>query len=81
MTQLQRWMNHYLNEPASGGESWLDLKARVEACLQEHRDQDHNRLWVTHAGVIRTLLHLVNGTPMSDLFAQTIPYAETIRLE
>ncbi|MFM7292833.1 MAG: histidine phosphatase family protein [Planctomycetia bacterium] len=52
--RLQRWMEQWQEAAPPGGESLADLDARVRAAAT---DADHGgpTLWITHAGVIRTL--------------------------
>ncbi len=51
-----------------GGESFLDLKKRVDSVLNRLDNQDSPALLVTHAGVIRVVMHMVLGFPLANIF-------------
>ncbi len=80
---LERWSLDYQNVTVPNGESWQDLKLRCKSLLEDCKSSQAQELvvFVTHAGVIRTLMHLINGTDLNDLFSQPVPYAEPIELE
>lgn len=59
------WMYKNINNCPPNGESFQDLKNRVELILEEisNRDEDSVAI-VCHGGVIRSVLSLLLGTPL-----------------
>lgn len=51
-----------------GGENFLDLKVRVRKALNDLTEDKHPALIVTHAGVIRVLMHLILDFPLENIF-------------
>ncbi len=66
-----------VGSPAPGGESVVQMQARVAAafarCLSMSRDE--RVLLVAHGGVIRALLALVLGMELKRIFTLDVPYA------
>lgn len=79
---LDLWSQDYQNIPIPNGESWQDLKLRCHGFLDDIEINHSQELvvLVTHAGVIRTIKHLVNGTDLNELFSKPVPYAVPIKL-
>jgi alpha-ribazole phosphatase len=68
-TDLDRWMNDFVNESPPNGESMLDLQHRVFAWWGEIKALSHNKIAVvTHAGVIRILHAKFNNIPPDQSF-------------
>lgn len=59
-----------------GGESHLDLEARVTAALAEMTEPT---VWFTHAGVIRALHHLLSDIDHHEALRRPVPYATPVR--
>lgn len=51
-----------------GGESFLDLKERVKPFIDSLEEQELPTLLVTHAGVIRIIMHLALDFPLEHIF-------------
>lgn len=81
--ELDLWMADFVNIRIPGGESYLDLQARVGRCWDRvttdgvrlttgrTADMDEPRgaiALVAHGGVIRSILSGVTGTPLIDSF-------------
>jgi len=81
-SNLQSWMDDYLNVRTTKGESWQDLKLRVNEFLTEIVlcDVRSTRIIVTHAGVIRTINHLLTGESMDAEFSKPVPFATALGL-
>ena len=77
---LDHWSHDYQNVTVPNGESWQDLKTRCETFLADVSKSPSMTIIVTHAGVIRTLKYLRNGTDLNELFGQPVPYATLIEL-
>ncbi|MEM6784181.1 MAG: histidine phosphatase family protein [Bacteroidota bacterium] len=66
---LHAWMGDWTSTPAPGGESFADVRARVDAWLSEHAadaatDDTSSVVVVAHAGPIRALLvHVLDLDP------------------
>ncbi|NDV25935.1 histidine phosphatase family protein [Desulfovibrio sp. JC010] len=63
-----------------GGESFNDLKKRVADFLRE-LDEEGPLMTVTHAGVIRTVLHIVLGFPLDNIFRMKPDYCHATVIE
>ncbi len=81
--QLQHWMQDFVHVNPPGGETLVQMSARVSRFIERLRAQNHQRvLIVTHAGVIRCIwAHLLN-IPLADIFKLAVGYGEpmTFRL-
>ena len=78
-TDLQIWMDDFINVRVPGGESMLDLRNRVEEFWQELMQKTHEKVAiVTHAGVIRMLLTLHRQSAMEDFFKIEVAYGQVI---
>ncbi|WP_321400630.1 histidine phosphatase family protein [Maridesulfovibrio sp.] len=51
-----------------GGENFTDLKERVGSFLEQLNYGEGPIIAVTHAGVIRTVLHIILGFPLINIF-------------
>lgn len=79
---LQAWMNDYVNVCTPGGESMLQMHARVQEFWNELSQSGFRKIGiVTHAGVIRLILSIVRDIALQEVFAIKIRYGEVIRLE
>lgn len=78
-----RWVAHYPNLPAQGGENFPDFEARVlkEVNLLsiEAESIGGDIAVVTHAGVLRTVLRTLHGCSDEEAWKQTASYCCLIR--
>ncbi|CCO22730.1 histidine phosphatase family protein [Maridesulfovibrio hydrothermalis] len=51
-----------------GGENFLDLKDRVSEAINRISSEDTPAVIVTHAGVIRIVMHLILNFPLENIF-------------
>ncbi len=65
---LNTWMNNFVTEKVPGGESNLDLHERAAQFWEELKARRQTSIVVTHAGVIRSFLSIVNGTDLQHAF-------------
>ncbi|HAS88950.1 MAG TPA: histidine phosphatase family protein [Desulfovibrio sp.] len=65
---------------APGGENFTDVRERVSSFL-ERMENDFPAVVVTHAGVIRTILHIVLGFPLENIFRMKPEYCHTTVVE
>jgi alpha-ribazole phosphatase len=67
--------------PFPGGESFLDLRARVLPALEQILDEGAARvLLVSHLGVARVLQCEFGGTPFADLFSLKLEFSDILLL-
>jgi probable phosphoglycerate mutase len=80
-TEYRERERDVVGSPFPGGESFLDLRARVLPALQQVLDQGGaNALVVTHLGVIRVLVCEYGGVPLTDLFSFKLEHGGVILL-
>lgn len=80
--ELKTWMNNFTNEKVPGGESNLDLHRRVSDFWNIVIERDNDCCIVTHAGVIRSILTIVNQSDLKDAFSlYAIKYGEVIKIQ
>ncbi|MGB3466520.1 MAG: alpha-ribazole phosphatase [Cyclobacteriaceae bacterium] len=73
--EQEKWMADYVNIPAPGGESLLDMKKRVADFLEEiTRSKYRSVALVTHSGVIRIISAIVEQTDLARCFDYQLPY-------
>ncbi|MCF0071145.1 alpha-ribazole phosphatase family protein [Dyadobacter sp. CY261] len=79
---LQAWMDDFVNVCTPGGESMMQMYARVEAFWKELGQSGYDKVAiVTHAGVIRLILSIVRQIDLQDIFNINVSYGEVIRVE
>ncbi len=71
------WLKDPFNIPTPGGESFKDVQVRVLEALQ-HADVE--TVIICHAGPIRATQMAWLGLSFEEVFAQTPPYAEAVRI-
>ena len=73
----KEWMDNYLEVKCPNGESFTDLKNRVQEFFNKMRNSGHSRVAaVTHAGVIRVAKGLCEGIKDEDIFSTHLDYGE-----
>jgi alpha-ribazole phosphatase len=78
---LQAWMDDYVNVCTPGGESMMQMYARVSEFWEELRQSDYEKVViVTHAGVVRLVLSIVNQMVLTRIFDIKIAYGEVVRV-
>jgi alpha-ribazole phosphatase len=75
-----RWFNDYVNIPCPRGESFTMTVHRVRQFLDSLSDSDENILIVTHAGIIRVMLVLLENYSVSEAFDRKIGYGEVVNV-
>lgn len=78
---LDLWRDPIQN-PAPGGESYLDFERRVFEAWEELLEAGSGRHWlvVTHGGTIRAILRRILDFPVTRLFRIEVPHACLSRL-
>lgn len=82
--EIDPWMADFVNIRIPGGESYIELHARVNRCWEEIVAVAGSGpvAVVAHGGVIRSILAGLTGTPLIDSFkAFALYYGCVIRLE
>ena len=71
----EKWKADFVNIPAPEGESLGLMHSRVKDFVDELSGQDHERIaLVTHSGVIRIVLAMVEDTPLHKCFDYHLEY-------
>ncbi|MBS1566274.1 MAG: alpha-ribazole phosphatase family protein [Bacteroidetes bacterium] len=66
---IDPWMKDFVQVRIPGGESYIDLHARVNACFHGIAARGHrSAAIVAHGGVLRSILAGITGTPLKDSF-------------
>lgn len=65
--ELDAWGENWQTQGPPHGESFQELKTRVERFL-ERIPQEKEILLVTHGGVIRCLMHILHNHPVDNIF-------------
>lgn len=74
--EVREWFENQLHQPTHGGESFLDMKKRVESFYRDRRKEGYKRILVyAHGGTILTTRIILGETFEGDLFQHLPPYA------
>lgn len=82
--EIDPWMADFVNIRVPGGESYLDLHARVTACFTAIATADAGgpQAIVGHGGVLRSILAGISGTPLDQSFQVfSLHYGCVVRLQ
>lgn len=72
---LEKWRANFVDIPAPGGESLMDMSNRIEEFLAELKSQNRKKVaFVTHSGVIRIISAIAEQTDLSRCFDYQLPY-------
>lgn len=81
-TDLQIWMNNFVNEQPSGGESFVQLHERTRIFLTILKNSNYTSMVIiTHAGVIRSIATHILQVQLKDAFAISCEYGSVTRLD
>ena len=79
--EAKDWMDDFVNAPTPGGESMVQMNARVTHFWQELLKITHqNVAVVTHGGVIRLLLAADRKLPLASAFEIKVDYGDVVIL-
>ena len=79
--ELDKWMINFTTEKVPGGESNKELHDRVISFWNKITKQNKNCCIVTHAGVIRSILSVINDSALDEAFTRyTINYCDVVRI-
>jgi broad specificity phosphatase PhoE len=71
--RLTAWMNRWESDAAPGGETLPDFQTRVRAAAAEITEP---AIWITHAGVIRTLRVRERGITWPEAMREAVAHLE-----
>lgn len=76
-TELNTWMQDFVNLPTPNGENVKALYERVTSFLEEMRSKKYEKvLLVTHAGVIRCIWSYLLEMPVKNMFKIPVGFGE-----
>lgn len=77
----QRWFDDWINTPAPGGESFMDLYQRVSAFLNELREKGTDSACIfTHGGVITCARIYNREYDIKEAFSHIPNYGEIVKM-
>ena len=80
--EFKAWEKDVVLNPVPGGESFSELNERVNSFLQDLLKNNFQAVViVTHSGVIRSMLSLINKISLIDTLNITVEYGAINRLE
>ncbi|MCX7999796.1 MAG: histidine phosphatase family protein, partial [Leptospiraceae bacterium] len=71
--EIEPWYNDFVNVKVPSGESFQELYTRVVDCFK-NSNFTQNQVWITHAGVIRSVICEVLGLDLKNAFRLEIDY-------
>jgi alpha-ribazole phosphatase len=73
--ELDTWMADYINLAPPNGESLQTLVDRFTTFTRDLQAKQYRRaLIITHAGIIRSAMHLFNGVPLNQVMMEKVDY-------
>lgn len=79
--EAEEWFKDYVNVAPPNGESMLDLYSRVEDFIAFLRKSRYESVVVvTHAGVLRCVLAVILGIPLTQVFKVKLNFGQIIKL-
>ncbi|MDB5158791.1 MAG: phosphoglycerate mutase [Mucilaginibacter sp.] len=79
--ESERWTADFINTAPPQGESLHQMNERVMRFWNQLLNYPHQRIVIiTHAGVIRLILALINAIPLQSLFDINVQYGEVVLL-
>lgn len=80
-SDVENWMNNFVVTRCPGGESYIDLYKRVKSFLSEICNfGEEEAIIVTHAGVIRAIVCIVQDIPLHKSFEINVAHGQIISL-
>jgi len=81
-TELDIWMNDFVNQAPPQGESYTHLSKRATTAFFEICNASpKNKIIIAHAGVIRSIIAKLIDKSLQDSFEIKIPYAHVIQIQ
>ncbi len=80
-TEIQPWMNDFVNVAVPNGESYTQLHQRVIRCFEQIQQHAMPLAIVAHGGVLRSILSHITHTPLKESFdAFSLQYGCVVKL-
>ncbi|WP_372795395.1 alpha-ribazole phosphatase [Lutibacter sp.] len=81
-TELDVWMNDFVNVSIPNGEAYTDLFKRATEFFYEITSNNNSKkiIITTHGGVIRSIVANINNIPLSKSFDFKIEYGQIIKI-
>jgi alpha-ribazole phosphatase len=77
---LNKWMIDFENEKVPGGESALDLRARVQSFLKDIMKAGFSKIVIVcHAGTMRTFISVIENISLGEAFKRKVEYGSVMR--
>lgn len=79
---LNPWMEDFVNIRVPNGESFVDLHERVSDFMENEILSKTSKkvIIVAHAGVVRSILCLLNSLPLKDAFQNKVDFGQVIKI-
>ncbi len=77
----KEWFNDYVNTLCPKGESFAMMLHRVRVFIEHLSQSDENILIVTHAGIIRAFLILLENYSVEKAFDTHVVYGQVVMIE
>lgn len=79
---LNPWMEDFVNIRVPNGESFIDLHQRVTHFIENEIliKKPSKAIIIAHAGVIRSILCLLNSLPLKDAFQNKVDFGQVIKI-
>ena len=75
----KNWFADYVNTRCPNGESFIDLTDRIKSFIADLQKNSFNRvLIVTHAGILRAMICLLQGKSPKEAFNTPLEYGQII---
>jgi alpha-ribazole phosphatase len=83
LPEAKFFFDDYINTAPPKGESFTELKQRINSFLEEimHQYKYQHILIISHGGPIRAIHALANDTPNNEIFNIQIDYGEITQIE
>lgn len=80
--ELNPWMEDFVNIRVPNGESFVDLHERVSDFIENEilSKTSQKVIIVAHAGVVRSILCLLNSLPLKDAFQNKVDFGQVIKI-
>ncbi|WP_044210203.1 alpha-ribazole phosphatase [Flammeovirga sp. OC4] len=77
--ELNPWMDDFVNEKATNGESLAEMFTRVKSFLDDLRDREIEKVMVVaHSGVLRCIWAYLLSIPLKSIFKLPVGFGETL---
>ena len=79
---LKAWMQDFVNHRPPGGETLIEMFARIGQFLDGLRQEQHSQVLIsTHAGVIRCVWAYILQIPLAQIFKVNVGYGTVLHIQ